>query len=77
MKVSKILEIVEAHEICGCNICSKRHNEVKIHEIRLGMDNHSNVTFMCTECLNEFSDNLWKYLEEQTNEKRKSTDKCQ
>ena len=63
-KVSKILEIEETNEICSCNICSKSYAEVeKIHELRFGMNNHGNVIFMCPECLNEFADKLWEYLE--------------
>lgn len=70
-KVNKILKIVKTDEYYSCNICAKRCNEEvegeyatdSMHEISFGMDNHSTTVHVCTECLNEFSDVLWRYLE--------------
>ena len=71
---NKILMIEESKsKYRYCNVCHKQLFESKagnlmddnrMHELSFGRDHHSTTICLCSECLVEFSDNLWQYLEE-------------
>ena len=71
----KILKIKKANDFSRrCNVCgksiydSKTNNlskDNKMHELSFGRNNFSTTVCLCTECLNDFAEILWKYLEEE------------
>lgn len=62
---NKILTIEESEgKYRYCNVCHKQLDDNKMHELRFGRDHHSIIICLCSECLIEFSDKLWQYLEE-------------
>lgn len=62
--VQPILEIKRTKE-CYCNICAKHtDNKQPVNKILLGCNNSSISAILCDDCLNQFSDKLWQYLEE-------------
>lgn len=57
-----------------CNVCREEvHDESvqnfvignKGHELSFGRNNFSTTVCLCTKCLNNFADLLWRYLEEE------------
>lgn len=73
-EVIKILNICRCKDkhrdcnVCGNKIHRKNQQELVngtiIHEISFGKNNQSITVAICDNCLNEFADKLWKYLEE-------------
>ena len=62
--VQPILEIKRTKERY-CNICAKHtSNKQPMNELLFGYNNSSVLIILCDDCLNKFSDKLWKYLEE-------------
>lgn len=56
---------------CSCNICLKRAGDQDkeemaehwtMHELQFGRDKTTQSIRICSECLNDFSDLLWKYM---------------
>lgn len=76
MHCKKILEVSEDAELRSCNVC-RRHNfeddKTKLHSLNFGTDlntsKHSINVCLCTECLSEFAEILWQYLENKEMEK--------
>ena len=63
--VQPILEIKRTKERRYCNVCAKHtDNKQPVNEIMFGYNNSSISVILCDDCLNQFSDKLWKYLEE-------------
>lgn len=62
--VQPILEIKRTKERY-CNVCAKHaDNKQPVNEILFGCNNSSISVILCDDCLNQFSDKLWQYLEE-------------
>ena len=61
--VQPILKIKRTKERY-CNVCTK-HTDSKqpVNELLFGYNNSSISVILCDDCLNQFSDKLWKYLE--------------
>ena len=58
--VQPILEIKRTKERY-CNVCAKHtDNKQPVNEISFGYIS----AILCDDCLNQFSDKLWQYLEE-------------
>ena len=63
-EIKRTLEIKRTKERY-CNVCSKYTDDKQpANEIRLGCNNSSVSAILCDDCLNQFSDKLWQYLEE-------------
>ena len=63
--VQPILEIKRTKERRYCNVCAKHtDNKQPVNEIMFGYNNSSISVILCDDCLNQFSDKLWQYLEE-------------
>ena len=55
--------------VCGRDVYDSKANNLnednKMHELSFGKNNYATVICLCTKCLNDFADALWKYLEEE------------
>ena len=62
--VQPILEIKRVRSRY-CNSCGYKSDKgVLANEVMIGMNNRSVASILCDDCLNQFSDKLWQYLEE-------------
>ena len=62
--VQPILDIKRVHSRY-CNACGYKSDKgVPATEIQIGMNNRSVASILCDACLEQLSDNLWQYLEE-------------
>ena len=69
----KVLKVgISRDRSCSCNACYKRVSETEenksviakeMYDITLGSSRHVSVVRLCDECLNEFADILWQFLE--------------
>lgn len=66
--MEKILEISRCKDKHrSCNVCGNEIHKGRchvVHELNFGKNNQNISIAICSDCLNEFADNLWKYLEE-------------
>ena len=47
-----------------CNVCAKHSsNKQPVNEISLGCNNSSIAVILCDDCLKQFGDILWSYME--------------
>lgn len=53
-------------QLCSCNVCLKSTSDQTLqwpmHEIQFGYNNSTTSITICSMCLNDFSDLLWKYM---------------
>lgn len=65
-KVERIISLTRMDERY-CNVCCRHTDEKKpVNELRFGHNNQSMTVMLCDECLSDFADKLWEYLEEIT-----------
>lgn len=73
MKIKKVLKVeISRDKHCSCNVCCKRVSEKEtnkdyvaeeMYDLYFGKENFCTVIRLCNECLNEFADILWNFLE--------------
>lgn len=72
MQVNKVLKVeISKDRYCSCNACYKRVSPkentdvmaAEMYDLQFGRDGYTVVVRLCDECLNEFADNFWNFLE--------------
>ena len=58
-----IMEIRRAKgKFSTCNTCGARADRgTEVHEVELGIGSQSLLVCLCTDCLDKFTDMLWRY----------------
>lgn len=73
MENNKVLKVeISKDRYCSCNACHKRvspkekdanYAVTEMYDLQFGSEGYTVVVRLCNECLNEFADKLWNFLE--------------